>query len=153
MVRFDRIFSFIWILLGVLQCAESISLGLGSIGEPGPGFMPFVVGLIMIGLAVALFFESHIETVKKRPPKISLWGDVYWKRVVYIALIMLAYAVLLPTLGFLLDTFVMMVLLLKSGEPVKWPAAIIVGALTSGAAYVLFGIWLRVSFPAGMFRF
>ena len=85
--------------------------------------------------------------------KISLWSDVYWKRVVYVAVLMLAYAVLLPKLGFLLDTFLMMVFLLKSGDPIKWPTAIVVGALTAGFSYVLFGIWLNVSFPAGSVEF
>ena len=153
MARFDRIFSFIWIALGVFQCAESISLGLGSVMEPGTGFMPFAMGLVMIGLAIALFLESYFEMRKKPSQKVSLWSEVYWKRVVYITVIMLSYAVLLPKLGFLLDTFLVMVFLLKSGEPVKWPAAIVVGALTAVVSYVIFGVWLSVSFPAGILSF
>jgi len=153
MARFDRIFSIIWIALGVFQCAESISLGLGSVMEPGTGFMPFAMGLVMIGLAIALFLESYYEMRKKPSPKVSLWSEVYWKRVVYITAIMLSYAVLLPKLGFLLDTFLVMVFLLKSGEPVKWPAAIVVGALTAVVSYVIFGVWLNVSFPVGLLSF
>jgi len=153
MARFDRIFSFIWIALGVFQCAESYSLGLGSVMEPGTGFMPFVMGLVMIGIAIALFLESSIEIRKKLTVKVSLWSEVHWKRVVYITIIMVAYAVLLPKLGYLLDTFVVMVFLLKSGEPVKWPTAIFVGAMTAGFSYVLFGLWLNVSFPRGLLSF
>ena len=153
MARFDRIFSFIWFALGVFQCVESFSLGLGSFMEPGTGFMPFVLGLVMMILAFALFWESYL-TIRKNPAaKISLWSEVYWKRVVYIAVSMLAYAVLLPKLGYLLDTFLVMVLLLKSGEPIKWPTAIIVGALTAGFSYMLFGVWLNVSFPRGLLSF
>jgi len=153
MARSDRIFSFIWIALGVFQCAESCSLGLGSFMEPGTGFMPFVMGLVMTALAIALFLESYFEMKNKPLLKVSLWSDVYWKRVVYIAVIMLAYAILLPKLGYLLDTFLMMVFLLKSGAPIKWPTAIVVGALTAGFSYVLFGIWLSVSFPRGVLTF
>jgi putative tricarboxylic transport membrane protein len=153
MARLDRIFSFIWIVLGIFQCSESISLGLGNFMEPGTGFMPFVMGLVMIGLAVALFLESYFEMKKNPSQKVSLWSDVYWKRVVHITVIMLIYAVLLPKLGFLLDTFLVMVFLLKSGEPVKWPAAIMVGALTAVVSYVIFGVWLSVSFPTGLLSF
>ena len=153
MARFDRIFSFIWIALGIFQCAESISLGLGSVMEPGTGFMPFAMGLVMIGLAIALFVESYFEMRKKPSQKVSLWSEVYWKRVVYITVIMLSYALLLPKLGFLLDTFLVMVFLLKSGEPVKWPAAIVVGALTAVVSYVIFVVWLNVSFPTGLLSF
>jgi putative tricarboxylic transport membrane protein len=153
MARHDPIIAFIWIALGVFLCAESSSLGIGGIMEPGPGFMPFVMGAVMIGLAIALFFESYLQTRKIPSKKISLWSDVYWKRVVYVAVIMLAYAVLLPKLGYLLDTFVLMVLLLKSGATIKWPTAIFVGALTAGFSYVLFGTWLHVPFPRGILGF
>jgi putative tricarboxylic transport membrane protein len=153
MARYDRIFAFLWIALGVFQCAESFSLGLGSIMEPGPGFMPFVMGALMIVLAIALLLESFFEMRKTPAKKISLWSDVYWKRVVHVAVIMLAYALLLSKLGFLLDTFLLMVFLLKSGEKIKWPTAIFVGALTAGFSYVLFGIWLKVPFPAGVLSF
>jgi putative tricarboxylic transport membrane protein len=153
MARYDRIFTFIWIALGIFQCAEAISLGLGGIMEPGPGFMPFVMGALMIVLAIALFLESSFATRKTPSRKISLWSDVYWKRVIYVAVLMLAYALLLSKLGFLLDTFLMMVFLLKSGDPIKWPTAIFVGALTAGISYVLFGIWLKVPFPAGVLSF
>jgi putative tricarboxylic transport membrane protein len=153
MARFDRVFSFIWIALGIAQCVESVRLGLGSMMEPGTGFMPFVLGLVMIVLASALLLECSVEIKKKRTAKISVWGDVYWSRVVYITVLMAAYAVLLPKLGYLLDTFLIMILLLKSGEPIKWPTAIFVGALTAGFSYVLFGVWLSVSFPKGIFSF
>jgi hypothetical protein len=153
MARSDRFISFLWVALGVFQCSESISLGLGNVMEPGTGFMPFVMGLVMIGLAIALFLESYFEMRKKPTQKVSPWSEVYWKRVVYIAIIMLAYAVFLPKLGYLLDTFLVMVFLLKSGEPIKWPTAIVVGAVTAGFSYVLFGIWLNVSFPTGLLSF
>ncbi len=153
MERYDRIFSFIWIGLGVFQCAESFSLGLGSVMEPGTGFMPFVMGLVMIALAIALFLESHFAIRGNKPPQSSLWSDVYWKRVVYITVIMLGYAIFLPKLGYLLDTFLVMIFLLKSGEPIKWPTAIVVGAVTSVFSYLLFGVWLNVSFPAGILSF
>jgi putative tricarboxylic transport membrane protein len=153
MEKYDRIFSFLWIALGVFQCVESISLGLGNVMEPGTGFMPFVMGLVVIGLAVALFLESYFAMKKNPPRKHSPWTDVYWRRVLLISAILLVYAILLPKLGYLLDTFLVMVFLLKSGEPIRWPTAIIVGAITAGFSYVLFGIWLSVSFPPGILSF
>jgi putative tricarboxylic transport membrane protein len=132
MARHDPVFALIWIALGIFLCAESSSLGLGGIMEPGPGFMPFVMGSVMIGLAIALFLETYFRTRKIPSKKISPWSDVHWKRVVYVAVVMLAYAVLLSRLGYLLDTFILMVFLLRSGASVKWPAAIFAGALTSG---------------------
>jgi putative tricarboxylic transport membrane protein len=153
MEKYDRLFSFLWVALGIFQCLESISLGLGNVMEPGTGFMPFVMGLVVIGLAIALFLESYFAVKKGTPQKLSLWSDVHWRRVFLISLIMLVYAILLPKLGYLLDTFLVMVFLLKSGDPIRWPTAIVVGAITAGFSYLLFGVWLSVSFPTGILSF
>ena len=153
MERYDRLISFIWMVLGLAQCVESFNLGLGSVSEPGTGFMPFVMGLVMILLAVSLLLEANFTLKRSRLHKVSLWSEVHWKRVVYITMLLLAYSFLLPKLGYIIATFLVMVFLLKSGEPVKWPAAILVGALTSGLSYLIFGFWLNVSFPRGMLSF
>ncbi len=152
MERYDRIFSFIWIVVGFTQCLASVSLGLGEVVEPGTGFMPFVIGLLMIVLGIALFLEAS-AVLRKGAKKVAIWSDVHWKRVVYIILILTAYAVLLPRIGYLIGTFLVMVFLLKSGEPVKWISAVVVGVLASGLSYVIFGMWLNVSFPRGIFSF
>jgi hypothetical protein len=153
MERYDRIFSFIWIVLGISQCVGSIPLGLGEWVEPGTGFMPFVIGLVMIVLGIALFLEA--STVLRKDPKIkiSVWSEVYWRRVLYVVLLLAAYAAVLPKIGYLIATFLVMVFLLKSGEPVKWISAIMVGILASAISYVIFGVWLNVSFPRGILSF
>lgn len=153
MARYDRITSLIWMALGIVQCIESSLLGLGSVSEPGTGFMPFVVGLAVILLAVFLFVEASVEGRRGREKAAALWADVHWKRVVYITILLLAYSLLLPKLGFLLATFLVIVLLLKSGETVKWHWAVLVGAITSGFSYLVFGVWLSVAFPAGILKF
>lgn len=153
MERYDRIISLIWIALGIGQCMESWVLGLGSMSEPGTGFIPFVVGLVIIVLSAILLLESSIEVKKNPGRKVSRWSDTHWRRVIYIVILLLAYALLLPKLGYLIATFLVLVFLLKSGEPIKWPAAIIVAILTSTISYLVFGIWLSVSFPKGILSF
>ncbi len=153
MERYDRIFSFLWIALGVAQCIGSVILGLGTVSEPGTGFMPFVLGIVLIILAGFLFIEASVELKKKPGPRPSVWRDVYWKRVVYIILLLVGYAVLLPKAGFLLGTFLVMVFLMKSGESVRWPVAILIGLATALISYMIFGVWLKVSFPRGILSF
>jgi hypothetical protein len=52
-----------------------------------------------------------------------------------------------------LATFLLTVFLLKSGEPMKWPASLLIGLLTSGLTYWIFGVWLSVPFPRGFLSF
>lgn len=153
MERSDRIFSFLWIVLGISQCVGSISLGLGQITEPGTGFMPFIMGLVMIVLGVALLIEASSLLKKDYVKKISIWSEVSWKKVLYVILILVVYPIVLPKLGYLITTFLVMVLLIKSGESVKWKTAIFSGILASGFSYVIFGVWLNVPFPKGFLNF
>ena len=153
MERYDRFLSFIWMALGLGQCFESWRLGLGSVSEPESGFMPFVLGLGIIALSVILWVESFISRKRMHAQKTSAWADVHWRRIIWVSLLLLGYALLLPKLGYLLATFLLLVFLLKSGEPMKWPVCLLIGLLTSGLTYWVFGVWLSVPFPRGFLSF
>lgn len=153
MERCDRIISLIWIVLGVSLCAEAWNLGIGKVSEPKTGFAPFVVGLLIILLSIFLYLESSMA-VKKNPGKrISIWSEVYWKRIVYIIILLAVYAVLLRKLGYLIDTFLLMTLLVKSGENSRWPGAIITGLIITCLSNLIFKVWLLVPFPEGILSF
>jgi putative tricarboxylic transport membrane protein len=149
----DRGTSLIWMVLGICQGVASWQIGLGSFMEPGNGFMPFIMALLMIIFAVLLFIESNGEIRKKRDRKVLIWEQADWRRIIQVILILVCYALLLPKLGFLVDTFLMMVVLLKSGEAIKWHWVILVGLIASSITWTIFGIWLRISFPRGVFGF
>lgn len=153
MERYDRIISLIWIALGAGQCLESWLLGLGSVAEPGTGFMPFVVGLILIALSTLLLVESTLKGMNTPATRVSPWAEIQWKRIIYVIILLLVYSLLLPKLGYLIATFLLMVFLLRSMEPLSWPAAVTVGVLTSVVSYLIFNVWLQVSFPRGILSF
>ena len=153
MARHDGIISWIWILFGIGLCLESWIIGLGSLSEPGTGFMPFIVGLGIIILAILHLLESAIIKGKRPAERASPWSGIQWKPVVYTLIVILAYILMLPKLGYLIATSFAMIFLLKSGKAMSWTVAIFVGILTSAISYLIFGIWLNVSFPRGLFHF
>ncbi len=153
MERYDRWLSLIWMALGLGQCIESWRLGLGSVSEPESGFMPFVLGLGIIALSTILWVESFLSLKRMPGQKTSAWAEADWRRILWVSLLLLGYALLLPKLGYLLATFLLTVFLLKSGEPMKWPASLLIGLLTSGLTYWIFGVWLSVPFPRGFLSF
>jgi putative tricarboxylic transport membrane protein len=128
-------------------------LGLGSVSEPESGFMPFVLGLGIIALSTILWVESFLSLKQMPRQKTSAWAEADWRRILWVSLLLLGYALLLPKLGYLLATFLLTVFLLKSGEPMKWPASLLIGLLTSGLTYWIFGVWLSVPFPRGFLSF
>jgi hypothetical protein len=153
MEKHDRWLSFVWLGLGLAQCFCSWKLGLGSVSEPESGFMPFLLGLIIIALSVFILVESFITLQKKPEARTSPWSEVDWKRILRVSLFLLGYAVLLPKLGYLVATFLLTVFMLKSGEPMKWSVCFLIGLLTSGLTYWVFVIWLSVPFPQGILSF
>jgi putative tricarboxylic transport membrane protein len=153
MERYDRWLSLIWMALGLGQCIESWRLGLGSLSEPESGFMPFVMGLGIIALSTILWVESFLSLKRMPGQTTSAWAEVDWRRILWVSLLLLGYALLLPKLGYLLATFLLTVFLLKSGEPMKWPACLLIGLLASGLTYWVFGVWLSVPFPRGFLSF
>ena len=63
---------------------------------------------------------------------------------------MIGFALVLERLGFLLATFILMVLLLRAIDAPRWSKVIIVSLVTSLLSYGLFAWLLGVPLPAGV---
>jgi putative tricarboxylic transport membrane protein len=134
-----------WIACAVAICWGAIQLNLGTLTEPGPGFMPFIMGSLMFILTVASFFE------KKDAEKES----GLFNRQILITLGMTVgalwlYAFLLSVIGFVLDTLLLMVFLFVVIQKVKWTTAIVVSVVAVAVCYFLFSS-LGTEFPKGFF--
>jgi len=134
-----------WIALSIAICWGSHRLGLGSLQEPGPGFMPFIMGALMFILTIASMFE-RIPSAKKRAPlsreiliKLGLTMGSLW-----------LYALLLPVLGFIADTLILMMFLFSVIQKVKWSTALLASVISVAVCYFLFSS-LGAEFPKGFF--
>lgn len=126
----------------------SESLRAGSFRVPQTGFFPRMLGglllLLTIGeLARALRQGGGASEVERIP----IEG---WRRIGAALAIMLLFALMLERLGFLLATFVLMILLLRAIEAPPWRKVMIVALLTSVLSYGLFAWLLGVPLPAGI---
>jgi len=125
---------------------ESLRLKLNTVHNPGPGFMPFFLGLALALLALcAIFFP---ESSEKRT---SFWKE--WQRsksTFYIFAGLIVYLLLLKTLGFYIDTFVLMFLLMKFSGEKGYTRALSVSLFTVLVTYALFYKILYIPFPKGL---
>jgi putative tricarboxylic transport membrane protein len=64
-----------------------------------------------------------------------------------------AYAFSLEKIGFLINTFLFICLLLKVVEPQTWKTAILAGLITSIAANLVFNVIFRTHIPTGILGF
>ena len=147
----DQRSSLFWLVIGLAIAGYSVKYGLGTFSTPGPGFLPFVSGAAMVLLALVVFFQqfskSAGETLK------SLWAHTRWPTVVMVMASLVAYAVLLRPLGFLVDTFVLTAFLLRVMEPMDWKKVLAGATGATLGSYAIFQLWLEAQLPAGFLGF
>ena len=148
----------IWVLLGIGICAGSISLKLGNFHTPGAGFLPFLSGLLLgiFGLILMLSTLFSQEREEKNEVDGKDRARRHWRRFLNPSLtvvILFGYILLLEPLGFLLTTFVCLLLLFKLAEPRKWVTPIVLSGSTAILSYLVFSVWLQCQLPKGLLKF
>ena len=151
MKRNDQMSSVVWLSFAIYVCIESIRLPLGSWRDPGPGLMPLIAGTILGALSFSLYLKTRSRISD------DVQGSWYprerWQKLIFILVALLAYAIFLEILGFLLDTFFLLVFLFRGIEPQKWLLSIGGAALASMIAYAIFELWLKTQLPRGVLGF
>jgi putative tricarboxylic transport membrane protein len=140
-----------WLLFSLITCIEAYRLKLGAINKPGPGFFPFSAGLIMLILSLTALFQSIRG--RKKEEKTLRQEPFRWWNIVIILIAITAYAFSLEKIGFLINTFLFICLLLKVVEPQPWKTAIIGGLITTIAANLIFNVIFRAQIPSGILGF
>jgi putative tricarboxylic transport membrane protein len=140
-----------WILFSLVTCVESYRLKLGTIHTPGAGFFPFAAGFTMLILSLAALFQSI--RAREKEEKTLRQEPLRWWNIVIILAAVTAYAFSLEKIGFLINTFLFMCLLLKVVEPQTWKTSIIGGLITAIAANLLFNVIFKAQIPSGILGF
>jgi len=144
----DTLSAIFWMALGLGVCWGGYDLELGTLRDPGSGFMFFWVGVIMIGLSLSVLLGAL--RMKPDPKGIRyLWEEIRWKKILSVLAALVLYAYAFTFLGFILCTVPLLVFLFKAVEPQKWTWAILGAVLSTLAAYGVFQLWLGSQLPRG----
>lgn len=143
----DQAASLFWLLVSIAVFVESIRLGVGKFQNPGMGFMTFCASGILGILSLILFIRASLSKEKTKP----LFVGEFWKRVIFVLFVLSAYSVVMPILGYLLSTFILMTLLFWILEREKIWLVFIASFLTTLVTYFVFSKWLNCQFPDGLF--
>jgi len=133
--------------LGGFMSWQAKKLTVGTPSFPGPGFFPFCLALLLIGIAVIIFFQG----LKQKPAERET--GLRWQRVVLALAAIFAYALVLESLGYLVSTFCLMMLLLKLMSKKPWWYSPGLASLISLVSYLLFRVSLQLSLPRGILGF
>jgi putative tricarboxylic transport membrane protein len=146
----DIISSIFWLTMGIGVCYGGYDLELGTLQAPGSGFMFFWVGIIMIGLSLGVLILAMRETAIPGELKKVLWTEIRWKKIVSVLAVLLLYAYVFTTLGFILSTIPLLIFLFKAVEPQSWTKAILGSIISTLTAYSVFQLWLGSQLPRGL---
>lgn len=127
----------------------ALGLPYGNIHNPGPGFFPLWLGMILGGMSIALFVQTTRGKESERTFREILEEDVRWGKVLLVLAVLILYGLLMDYLGFLIVTFLMMVVLLRFIEPQSWKAVFGWALGGSVGSYLIFEVWMKLRLPKG----
>lgn len=149
MKKQDIISSLFWMVIGAGVCYGGYDLELGTLRDPGSGFMFFWVGIIMMGLSLSLLIRAMREKSKTGEMKL-IWSEVQWKKILSVIIALFLYAYAFNTLGFIFCTTIILIFLFKAVEPQRWSVAVLGAILSTLSAYLVFQLWLGSQLPKGL---
>lgn len=139
-----------WLCVGVTTTVMSWRYSLGSLTDPGPGALPFGLGLLFILLSLLLLAQSLSgPRIRGGGPRLPTGRG--WRKVILVLLTIAASAFFFETLGYLLTVFSLVAVSMVLVEPRRWRLALVTGIVSSVASYVIFDVWLMVQLPRGIF--
>jgi putative tricarboxylic transport membrane protein len=137
------------LVVAALICWGSLRMPFGSLRSPGPGFFPFWLGILLGAMSLGLVAESTLAGTGKEIREI-VQERVRWHNVFLVLIALILYGGLLDFIGFVIGTFLLMILLLRYVEPQAWRA--VIGWALGGTlgAYAIFDIWMKLRLPKGI---
>jgi hypothetical protein len=142
----ERVFGAALVGVGLLALFTARNLPFGTLREPGAGFFPLTVAALLILFAALSIFGGDSGT---REPPVERGGAI---RVSILAVLLLAYAVFLPSVGFVLCTTVLLTTVMGGLGRVGWLRAVAVAAVGAAGCYLLF-TRLGMPLPRGLLGF
>ena len=148
MKRNDLIGGFFFLGVGIFFAVYSRSVDIGTMEEPGPGFLPLWAGSLLGIMSAVLLGKAFVKKFEKGvaffPERDS------WKRVCMVVLSLIAYNLLLKPLGFILVTFLFVAFLVRFIFPQTWLRSAVTAALATAGAQLVFVTLLEIHFPKGL---
>jgi putative tricarboxylic transport membrane protein len=153
MKKADTITAIILLVFSGYVIQESWRMPPSATFGPSAGFLPLWLGVLLAILATILLLTSWTRPASEKDGKPIFPGR---QAVLAITLVMVglaAYILLIEVLGFVVDTFLFIVFLMKAVEHEKWPLSLMIAAGTTVVLFVTFQILLQITLPSNMFGF
>ena len=144
----DQYASIFCFFIGGTITASSFFYGVGSLAEPGPGFITFLSGLFLTLLSIALYVASG-KSPEGRIPIRQIWAGKQTGKAFFVMGLLVLYLFLLVPLGFLITTCALLFFLFRVQSQYSVATLLLLSVLTTGISFLIFDQWLWVQLPRG----
>jgi len=141
---------FLLILSGLVIWESSQMPPSASFG-PGAGFLPFWLGILLAVLATILFVSAWRRQATEKDSEPVFPGKQALLVITLVLVGLAGYILLIEVLGYLVDTFLFIVFLMKVVEHEKWPLTLMVAVITTALLFITFQLLLQITLPSNMF--
>jgi putative tricarboxylic transport membrane protein len=143
------------LLFAVATLLGSVILGLGKMGSPGPGFLPFWGGAVLFLTSLIQFLTIVFSKTKKieLQSQKGFLAEPGWRKVIYVMFALAIYTFFFESGGFLICTFFLMIFLLRVIETRRWHIVLIGSLLITLVSYIIFEKGLTAGLPKGVLGF
>ena len=138
--------------VGILLSIWSSSYQIGGLAQPGAGFLPLVLGLLLCLFSIILLAQAWTSSSHKEKQKTTSIPEG-WRKMAYIVLIVTLAALFFERLGYLISVFLMIGLLMLGTQSGSIKKSLLTALLTTLGVYVVFILILEQPFPRGLLRF
>jgi putative tricarboxylic transport membrane protein len=149
LIRAEKVASLLFILFALFIGFESRKYPAGAIDNPGPGFLPLLLGVAMAAMAVALavrVWNSGNDKVHR-----PFWPEREGlSKVALTFVVILLFTALLEITGYMVNIFFLFLVLLRPIGRQKWIWSISIALGATLACYLLFDKWLMIPLPRGI---
>lgn len=148
-MRSDLVSGLFWLGIGLLLSIWSWTYQIGTLTQPGPGFLPLALGALVTLFSLVLIGS----TLKSREPgagkSVSLFAG-HWKKVLGTILVLLVAGFFFEKVGYLLTFFFLSLLLMIIAGLRSWKQILLVSFFTALGVYLCFVLLLKQPLPTGL---
>ena len=148
MRKYDLFSGLFLMLLGIGTCILAYQLGLGRIGHPGTGLIPFGTAALLGLMSIGLVLKSLIKK-GKGDQKSGNFQGIQWGTLIMVVCALIGYGIVFSFLGFSITTFFLMFLLLWRIGRQRWWMTLAISILIVIGVNLIFVVWLGCQFPKG----
>ena len=139
----DRISGLFVMVVAIGALVAAIDLPFGTLRAPDAGFFPRSLSILLAVFGAGIYILSHFRSTEPEGLNSDAW------RVFVAAVAFCVYALVLPSVGFVVDTIVVMLLMMRGFGGMSWAPALLVAIPSVVISY--FGFTeLGVPLPRGI---